>query len=399
MSISSVSRAAIAIPSAVALLVGWAGGCGSPEEFTETEAHVPGEVRTGTFRLHGTEVELEYEWIDGLMVFEGDIVLDPEDEVVAAPGRASEPLLAARDSRLWPGGIVPYRIAGSVTTPRRVRKAMQEWEDETTIRFVPRTDEAAYLTFVEEPGNTICRANVGYDGGRRYVYLRDTSIRTACNLGVVVHEIGHVLGFWHEHTRSDRDEHVRIIWDNVGLRSAFAKKTTGVRLIGDYDITSTMHYRSYTLSSPSDRPSIERLDGSLILHDWASLSAKDIAATAMLYGGDGAVTEPDAGTEPDGGTEPDAGTIAVPDAGTASEEIALPGAATTADTVGTVDPPTTRGDVSVYPESRVVTGCTAGLTAPSGNPFWLAAVLILLRRAGSLSRIRDERACTDRPRV
>ena len=32
---------------------------------------------------------------------------------------------------------------------------------------------------------------------------------------VTMHELGHVIGFYHEHQRADRDEFVEIIWDNV----------------------------------------------------------------------------------------------------------------------------------------------------------------------------------------
>lgn len=42
------------------------------------------------------------------------------------------------------------------------------------------------------------------------------SIGKNCDkFGIVVHELGHVVGFWHEHTRPDRDKHVQIINKNI----------------------------------------------------------------------------------------------------------------------------------------------------------------------------------------
>lgn len=42
------------------------------------------------------------------------------------------------------------------------------------------------------------------------------SIGKSCDkFGIVVHELGHVIGFWHEHTRPDRDNHVQIVRDHI----------------------------------------------------------------------------------------------------------------------------------------------------------------------------------------
>lgn len=46
--------------------------------------------------------------------------------------------------------------------------------------------------------------------------MQAISIGKNCDkFGIVVHELGHVVGFWHEHTRPDRDRHVLIFRENI----------------------------------------------------------------------------------------------------------------------------------------------------------------------------------------
>lgn len=79
------------------------------------------------------------------------------------------------------------------------------------------------------------------------------SIGKNCDkFGIVVHELGHAVGFWHEHTRPDRDDHVVIIRENImiGQEYNFNKLTADeVNSLGEnYDFDSIMHYARNTFS-------------------------------------------------------------------------------------------------------------------------------------------------------
>uniref|UniRef100_A0A6I8N3E4 Metalloendopeptidase n=1 Tax=Ornithorhynchus anatinus TaxID=9258 RepID=A0A6I8N3E4_ORNAN len=155
----------------------------------------------------------------------------------------------SRSERIWPGGVIPYVIGGNFTGSQRAifKQAMRHWEKHTCVTFIERTDEESFIVFTYRTCG--CCSYVGRRGGGPQAI----SIGKNCDkFGIVAHELGHVVGFWHEHTRPDRDQHVTIIRENIqqGQEYNFLKMEAGeVNSLGEtYDFDSIMHYARNTFS-------------------------------------------------------------------------------------------------------------------------------------------------------
>jgi hypothetical protein len=63
-------------------------------------------------------------------------------------------------------------------------------------------------------------------------------------LGIPVHEIGHALGLFHEHSRQDRDTYVSIVDTNIESTALteYIVVNMSTSLGVDYDYGSIMHY-------------------------------------------------------------------------------------------------------------------------------------------------------------
>ena len=60
-----------------------------------------------------------------------------------------------------------------------------------------------------------CSSYVGRIGGRQTISIGNSDGSITCKHGNIVHEIAHALGFFHEHSRPDRDQYVSVLWKNV----------------------------------------------------------------------------------------------------------------------------------------------------------------------------------------
>ncbi|HXU46022.1 MAG TPA: M12 family metallopeptidase [Thermoanaerobaculia bacterium] len=192
------------------------------------------EIRTPEGRR-----KVGYTVYDGIAVAEGDIILGPVDEAPTLAGRTA---LASR----WFCAVIPFTIDPTMPNPARVTGALAQWQASADVRFVPRTTQSDYVTYRRVAKG--CSSPSGRQGGQQFVNVADT-----CSMGNVMHETGHVLGLWHEQSRTDRDRFVTIVWANVqdDKKDDFAKYrdlgNDGAD-IGPYDFGSIMHYPANAFS-------------------------------------------------------------------------------------------------------------------------------------------------------
>lgn len=264
----------------VATSVSLAASCGGEGDAGDTgEAPWLGEpgdgvLRTATVQIDGFANELVIEDFDGTFVLEDDMVLDPRDVTLhdeerddgegrpAIDGTVAEDshaLAAVSARRQWPDGVVYYKFSSDLPQYMRdrVQRAMDAWERKTVIRFeraeAGRNDYVLIVPF----SRPFCRASIGYSGRRTYMWLNDV-----CSVGIIKHEIGHTLGLRHEQSRQDRNEHVRIVWENIkdGFKSNFQRYRFG-RDVGPYNIDSIMQYSSRAFSKNGRPTIVRRSDG------------------------------------------------------------------------------------------------------------------------------------------
>uniref|UniRef100_A0A8C9X3G5 Metalloendopeptidase n=1 Tax=Sander lucioperca TaxID=283035 RepID=A0A8C9X3G5_SANLU len=182
--------------------------------------------------------------------------------------------LDATNSCLWPksanGNVeMPYLLSDSYdnTDISEIQRAMKGFESNTCIRFIPRQSQEAYLSLEPTYG---CASLLGRTGDMQVVSLQ----RFGCvSLGIIQHELLHALGFYHEHTRSDRDQY--FVYD-------FQKQDTN-NLNTPYDYSSIMHYGRSAFAKPGLDSITPIPDSSVPIGQTDGMSKIDILRVNRLY--------------------------------------------------------------------------------------------------------------------
>ncbi|XP_012671082.2 low choriolytic enzyme-like [Clupea harengus] len=186
---------------------------------------------------------------------------------------------------MWPKSsdgkvYVPYVIANQYSSRELsvIERGLQSFSSSTCIRFVRRSNQRDYLYIQSLNG---CYSYVGSLGNGQTLSLS----RQGCIYhNTVQHELLHALGFNHEQTRSDRDNHIRVLLQNVisGMEHNFNKINT-LNQGTSYDYNSVMQYHR-TAFSKNNQPTMVPIPNQNVQIGTASqMSSNDILRLNRLY--------------------------------------------------------------------------------------------------------------------
>ncbi len=222
---------------------------------------------------------------------------------MAADSDSDHRQATAEKPQPWPGGVIPYDLS-KLTPPQQAiaLRAMQRWVDTgAKIKFLPRTHEVEYVNFTGQTNAGNNTSHVGFKLGER-TDINITAFWWRDLEWMPAHELGHVLGFFHEHERWDRDQSVTIHYENIKPGRAhdydWIAKTNWLVTTLPYDYKSIMHYRICWASkceseckdgvgnSPCSviEPVDKKYDG--VIGQWTAngISALDAERVRLVYG-------------------------------------------------------------------------------------------------------------------
>ncbi|XP_040895115.1 low choriolytic enzyme-like [Toxotes jaculatrix] len=187
---------------------------------------------------------------------------------------------------MWPktsdGKVyIPYVIANHYSFQELdiIKRAINSFSYSTCIRFFPRSNQRDYLYIQSLNG---CYSYVGRQGNGQTVSLS----RQGCiYYGTIQHELLHALGFNHEHCRSDRDQHIQVLLQNVihGQEHNFRKIST-LNQGTPYDYDSVMHYGRLAFSKDKYSPTMVAVSNTNAAFGTAKqMSQNDINRINLLY--------------------------------------------------------------------------------------------------------------------
>lgn len=216
--------------------------------------------------------ELSLPFVDGHVLFDGDISLQPHQYDLVTTTRAATrgtPRVVINDVddvinlnvKLWQQSDLTFDYDQDLPeeSVRHVLAATSDWSRQTDFTLRPVwPGEQVMIRFRKTDQG--CRAPLGAPETLPAV----VDLAATCDLQSVLHEIGHVLGMQHEHQRTDRGEHLTMrrdslawIRDHIGASKHeavmynLARENPGYEADIPFDLTSVMMFGSYPRNDPT----------------------------------------------------------------------------------------------------------------------------------------------------
>jgi hypothetical protein len=171
----------------------------------------------------------------GYVLIEGDIQIRLDQFLWLQAGGGGDATFGGTG---WPGGVVPFEFNANVTAAHRseMLSCMAQISARAAVTFRARQGgDLFWLHIQESTGNN---SAVGMVAPGQTV-----NIASWGSPFVIIHELYHALGFWHEQSRPDRNAYVIINNGNIQGGAEFNFFLNPVAgTYGPYDFDSIMHY-------------------------------------------------------------------------------------------------------------------------------------------------------------
>ncbi|XP_014842293.1 PREDICTED: meprin A subunit beta-like [Poecilia mexicana] len=193
-------------------------------------------------------------------------------------------------NKLWTFPV-PYVLDKGLDLRARgvILRAFDQFRVKSCIDFKPRDSEEYYLNIQKLDG---CWSYIG----RIFSNGQDLSIGQNCDsVAIVEHEILHALGFYHEQSRYDRDNHVQIEYSNIlaGKEHNFRKVASQDSTThgSPYDYMSVMHYSKNAFTN-GNGPTIITINQTFqdLIGQRVEMSPSDVQELNLLYKCNSSVT-------------------------------------------------------------------------------------------------------------
>jgi Astacin (Peptidase family M12A) len=179
---------------------------------------------------------------------------------------------------------IPYIIDSVFDSSEQqlIEESLLDLENKAkVIHFVQKTTESAFVIVVDTSGG--CSSIVGKSP---FGKSQDLNLGPGCVTKYIIqHEFLHAIGFQHEQVRPDRDNYVRINFDNIEPKHVhnFDISTSSVLLGADYEYGSVMHYPSNAFAINKDIDTITALQSDVALGSTDGATEVDILEVQLLY--------------------------------------------------------------------------------------------------------------------